>query len=183
LEADFHRGIQFYADQVPCAGRWCVLAHCLNEWVESLDRGETLSQEETQRIKQWYGPVIARQVALLDGQPRRTFDKILLAGTEFREFLNEKRWSPRSGAEVYIERYQQGRNSLRLVLNGKFGPSSCSYPDCVYDFPTVQVSEMLPMALWTGSSVTVIDDPWTAIGLVIGINETNYVVAFRKLLE
>ena len=157
-------GIQFYTDQVPCTGHWCALARCLKAWVESVDHGETLPQEEAQRIKQWYEPVVARQAALLGGQRRRTFDRVLVAGTELRDVLIGKGWRPRSDARVYIQRYYRA-DMLKLVMYQFETP----YPIN----PRVQISEMLPMALWEGSRVTAINDPWTAIGLVIEINRTD----------
>ncbi len=165
-------GIQFYADQGPCTGRLCALAHCLRAWVESVDRGETLAQGEAQRIEQWYEPVVARQAAILGGQRRRTFDKVLVGGTELREFLIGKGWRPRPDARVYVQRYRQP-DMFQLILDEFETPYATN--------PRVQVSEMLPMALWTGSRVTAITDPWTATGLEIEINRTDYVIALHHL--
>jgi hypothetical protein len=36
------------------------------------------------------------------------------------------------------------------------------------------------MQLGTGSGAAVIDDPWVAVGLVISIDPTGYVVSFRE---
>jgi hypothetical protein len=148
-------------------------APCLAAWVRRVDRGEVLPQEEAQRSAQWYKKVRTAQLTVLGEQSSRTFDKVTLAGTDMREFLARRTWRPRPGASIYVWQYRRGAaqsDTFDLM------------PDNFAEFtgPDFPVSEFLPMQLGTGSSSAVNDDPWVAVGLVISIDPTGYVVSFRE---
>jgi len=158
--------VQFGADK----------ATCLEAWVRRVDRGEVLPQEEAQRIRHWYEKIRTAQLTLLDGQSRRTFDKVTLAGTDMREFLVGRGWRPLSGASVYIQRRLRPTAELSDTLQLIFHKLETPYTEN----PELQVSEMLPMQLGTGPSAAVVEDPWVAVGLVISIDPSGYVVALRE---
>jgi len=148
-------------------------APCLAAWVERVDRGEALPQEEAQRIARWYKRVHTAQLALLGGQSRRTFDRVTLAGADIHKFLARIARQPRPGASIYFWKYQRGaaESDTLAIIPENFA---------AFSTPDLPVSEIVPMQLGTGPSAAVIDDPWVAVGLVISIDPTGYVVTYRE---
>lgn len=168
--------IQFHEDKASCAGRSCKKLECLKAWARRVDRGEAVPLEEARRNRRWYEKIRAAQLAILDGHSRRTFDKIVLSGTDIRYFLVGGGWRPISDARIHIVRYVRlsaKSEILQLILGGFETPYSMT--------DKADVSEVLPMEMWRGRSVAVVDDPWTVVGLAIRIRPTGYLVTLPDL--